>query len=128
MLPDLDFKEAKEDYTLFKDLSSNNYPDTRLYYKGNKEERTLYFKLIRITSMVSWSNGVQYSDNPDENPTTRAEVLAHGYGFFDGVRHLYFTSDADDCSGYWYYPDLILLKKFADALLELEIEFGCNDK
>lgn len=125
MLEDLKFTEAIQGYSEYIPYLGAE-GDSRLYHKG--EEGHFQFKLIHFIGLTTWSNGTQYPDDWDTNPTTRCEVLAHGIGYFDGTRHLYFTCDNDDGSsrGYWYYPDLNLLSFLAEKIKELEVKYKCD--
>lgn len=66
--------------------------------------------------VADWVSKDVYPPGPD-----KYERMVEGYGFFDGIRHLYFGPD-DDHAGYFNYPKLEVLIDVLEAIKKLEDE------
>jgi hypothetical protein len=93
----------------------------RLYYAPKEERSGFDFCVIQVTQASGF-------DEPDPftKPDTQGEVVCRGYGFFDGVRHLYFGAEESDNEGYLYYPNLQKLVRIFTSLWRLE-EAYCTE-
>lgn len=94
----------------------------RLYYWDESVGEGFHFYALQNSGYIYKDLEVKGEDewNPEQ---CIVECLYQGYGYFDGVRHLYMGDEKTDNYGYHYYPtieDNIMTLK---AIRELEIKY-----
>jgi hypothetical protein len=80
---------------------------------ASEEETRLGFRFCVLD--WCWSN--------TDGTNNHYQVMCEGYGYFDGVRHMYFSPQSQ---GYDNYPDLSLWITVLSRLRELELQ-NCWD-
>lgn len=120
--------------TVLKDIICNGriVHECKYIELENKTIRVYYWNEVVGSGFHFYAlqqNGYIFSDFDDEiidewEPAQCiVECLYQGYGFFDGVRHLYMGDEKTDNYGYHYYPtieDNIMALK---AIREMEIKY-----
>lgn len=66
--------------------------------------------------VADWVSRDIHPPGPD-----KYERMIEGYGYFDGIRHLYFGPD-DEHPGYFNYPQVEVLIQVLEAIKKLEDE------
>ncbi len=89
---------------------------TRIYYKPSEEGGGFKFYALVIS-------GSLVSDLIFDEDNTVVECLFEGYGYYDGIRHLYMGSKQHDNYGYLYYPDLKDYTRLFEIILDLESKY-----
>jgi len=86
------------------------------------------YKVLNETSFdfVAY-NYVAWANTELEKPIG-AEIFLHGRSTFDGIRDLYFGSEASDNYGCMYYPNIPEYIFLLEALLKLEKLYVQSDK
>lgn len=120
--------------TVLKDIISNGVlvheckymelenKNIRVYYWGENIDEGFKFYALENTGYI-------YKDFNDEiidewNPEQCiVECIYKGYGYFDGVRHLYMGDEKTDNYGYHYYPTLENNIMTLKAIRELEVKY-----
>lgn len=114
------------EHKYLKDIIQDNYiihewpfinanEELRVYYKPELKEKS-GFQFYAI-SRIGWNCVPETEVNRWHPDHCMVEVLYHGYGYFDGVRHLYMGHKFTDNYGYDFYPDL---DNHIDAMLALK--------
>lgn len=128
MMKQIDFNslvsQMSTDKSLIKEwdfITFGKYQDlNRIYYKSMAEEDP------DMSGFIFYCvNGMLEEDEPE------VEVICAGYGFYDGVRHIYFHQDPESSEdynfdGYLYYPDINDLISMLSELKKLEVKY-CRD-
>jgi len=94
-------------------------PDFKLFYKRNEPIGDITdtgFKFKFLKWVMDCNQGL-----------LRYELICHGYGYFDGIRHLWFGQSEDESFGYMNYPDLEILSLLFRKLSDLQLKFCDED-
>jgi len=112
--------EMSVDRSLVKDwehIKIGTWDNIRIYYKPMEDGYMFY--VLDFASCSSQPADASVYDAPD----CEVVIMFAGYGFFDGVRHLYCHKDGDGFDGYIYYPKVEAMVEIFSRLRELELKY-----
>lgn len=96
-----------------------DHGQVRVYYKPMEEEGDgFYFYAVEWTGAPS--------EGEVWTPETECATRFWGYGYIDGIRHMFMGHEQTEDEGYAYYPIMDRFIKTLEALKELEKKY-CRD-
>lgn len=124
-----DVKDGEEFVHSWEYIQIGKWNNHRLYYKPHPplaDDKNPEYKSGYRFHFLSFMSGPVHHNNDLWTHQTEVEIAAKGYGYWDGIRHIWIKPEDGDHTGYLYYNNVLMWSEFFQQLRKLE-EVFCRE-